>query len=105
MEFIRLTDVRIMKKYIIILSLLLFVGCNTGSSTSSTSSEPSCTALTTAYVNTSTAWQEDMANSELCEANSAALLALIDAECPGFPNYTQAEINVINSMCDFLIGG
>ena len=97
-----------MKKIIIILSLLLFIGCNKSSSSttaSDTTETLSCTELTAAYVATAEASSADPNDRELCEANTAALLALIDAECPGIPTYSQAEINVINSMCDFLIGG
>ena len=91
-----------MKKYIIILSLLLFVGCNTGSSTSS---EPSCTELATTYENTSTAWGADMENRELCDANMAAYLALANSGCPGFEAITETEINAVASMCDLFTGG
>ena len=90
-----------MKEIILILSLLLFVGCNK----SSTSSEPSCTELATTYGNTSTAWAADTDNKELCDANSAAYLALIDAECTGFEDLSQEQINAVTSMCDLLTGG
>ena len=90
-----------MKKIILILSLLLFVGCNK----SSTSSEPSCIELATAYGNTSTAWGYDTSNKELCEANTAAYLALANSGCPGFEAITETEINAVASMCDLFTGG
>ena len=90
-----------MKKLILILSLLLFVGCNK----SSTSSEPSCTELATTYGNTSTAWGYDTENRELCDANLDAYLALANSDCPGFEDLTETEINTITTMCDFLTGG
>ena len=90
-----------MKKIILILSLLLFVGCNK----SSTSSEPSCTELATTYGNTSTAWGYDTENRELCDANSDAYLALANSGCPGFEAITETEINSIATMCDLLTGG
>ena len=97
-----------MKQLLIILSLLLFVGCNTGSSTSSTSSTPSqssCVGLATTYENASTAWQADMENLELCEANSAAYIALANSDCPGFEDLTETEVNTIATMCDLLTDG
>ena len=92
-----------MKKYIIILSLLLFVGCNK----SSTSSEPSCTELTAAYAATSQASGADPTDRELCDANIAALLALIDAECEGFTSvtYDESTMAAMSLMCDLLTGG
>ena len=85
-----------MKKIILILSLLLFVGCNK----SSTSSEPSCTELTIAYGNAATAYGADPTNKELCDTNMAAYLELIDADCPGFEDLSQEQINAISTMCD-----
>ena len=32
----------------------------------------------------------------------AAYLALIDADCPGYTNLSQAQINEISAMCDHL---
>ena len=90
-----------MKEIILILSLLLFVGCNK----SSTSSEPSCTELATTYGNTSTAWGYDTENRELCDANSDAYLALANSDCPGFEDLSQEQINAVTSMCDLLTGG
>ena len=85
-----------MKKYIIIISLLLFVGCNK----SSTLSAPSCTELTTAYWNAATASGADPTNKVLCDASMAAYLALIYADCPGFTNLSQTQINAISTLCD-----
>ena len=83
-------------KKIILLSILLAVGCDK----SSTSSSPSCTELTIAYGNAATAYGADPTNKELCDANMAAYLELIDADCSGYTNLSQAQINAISTMCD-----
>ena len=95
-----------MKKYIILLSLLLFVGCKSGGSSTS-SSEPSCTELIAAYAATSEASGSDPTNKELCEDNVEALMALIDAECEGFTVevYDESAMISLNLMCDLLTGG
>ena len=76
--------------------MLLFVGCNK----SSTSSAPSCTEPTTAYGNAAIASGADPANKELCDASMAAYLALIDADCPGYTNLSQEQVNAISTMCN-----
>ena len=83
-------------KKLILLSILLIVGCDK----SSTSSSPSCTELTTAYGNAATAYGADPANKELCDTNMAAYLELIDADCPGYTNLSQEQVNAISTMCN-----
>ena len=83
-------------KKLLLLSILFAVGCDK----SSTSSSPSCTELTTAYGNAATAYGADPTNKELCDANMAAYLELIDADCSGYTNLSQAQINAISTMCD-----
>jgi len=82
-------------KKLILLSILLAVGCD-----KSPTSSPSCTELTTAYGNAATAYGADPTNKELCDTNMAAYLELIDADCPGYTNLSQAQINAISTMCD-----
>ena len=99
-----------MKKYIIILSLLLFVGCNKSSSSptaSDTTETKSCTELTATYAATSQASGADPTSRELCDDNIAALVALVDAECEGFTSveYDESTMASMSIMCDFLTGG
>ena len=99
-----------MKKYIFILSLLLFGGCNKSSSSttaSDTTETLNCTELMAAYAATAEASSADPTDRELCDANVAALLALIDAECEGFTSVTYDESTMasMSLMCDLLTGG
>ena len=83
-------------KKLLLLSIILIVGCNK----SSTSSEPSCTELIKTYTDAASAFSADNTNQELCDASMTAYLAVIDAECTGYTNLSQAEINFISTMCD-----
>ena len=77
-------------KKLILLSILLIVGCST---------------MRNMYhknfkLDKSTAYGADPTNKELCDTNMAAYLELIDADCPGYTNLSQAQINAISTMCD-----
>ena len=87
-------------KYIIILSLLLFIGCNKSSTSVEECNQYCCRKLEIAYADTSTAYEADPDNKELCDANLAAYLALIDADCQGYTDAPQ-----ITSTCDDLLTG
>ena len=97
-------------KLLLLFIPLLFVGCSKSSNntTASTATETlSCTELTAAYAATSQASGADPTDRELCDANIAALLALIDAECEGFTVevYDESAMISLNLMCDLLTGG
>ena len=83
-------------KKLILLSILLIIGCDK----SSTSSEPSCTELIKTYTDAASAFSADNTNQELCDASMTAYLAVIDAECTGYTDLSQSEINFISTMCD-----
>ena len=83
-------------KKLILLSILL-IGCN-----KTTTSTPSCTELIKTYTDAASAFSADNTNKELCDASTTAYLAVIDAECTGYTNFSQAQINLISTMCDYL---
>ena len=79
-------------KKLILLSILLIVGCSKTST-----SAPSCTELTKAYVDASSAYSADPTNNDLCNSYVAALQKLVDAGCSG---YTQAAVNLLQNTCN-----
>ena len=86
-------------KKLILLSIILIVGCN---KTSTSTSVPSCTELTQSSSNATVAYQENMMDATLCYANVTAFQAGVDAGCTGF---TQAGADILKDGCNNLSGG
>ena len=78
-------------KKLILLSIFI-VGCSKTST-----SAPSCTELTKAYVDAASAYSADPTNNDLCNSYVAALQKLVDAGCSG---YTQAAVNLLQNTCN-----
>ena len=55
------------------------------------------------YTDAASAFSADNTNQELCDASMTAYLAVIDAECTGYTDLSQAEINFISTMCDIFL--
>ena len=96
-----------MKKYIIILSLLLFVGCNKSSSspTASDTTETetkSCTELAEEFTIYAQAKATDPTDYDLCINYLTAYQALANADCPNYPATAIASMEI---SCALLASG